>query len=200
MRLDCQQRQSEEESFPTGTEEAPVSGVHSMRPSFEGQDLSAEDWEVRDGVQVYVSDFPFEERREEAEQPVQSWILGILRSLKERVSSPPPAPEVKEFIPFGEQQLIDRLKMEQDGLGVFETILENREMLYFNALAAGMSAEAIRTSDDTRFDPALTDTWRERLEEKRRLVADLRRKIEIMSRERRLKYGFVPAPQGLPRF
>lgn len=200
MRLGYQQDQGAEERFPAHMDDAPVSGVHSSRGYGEDRRFVVDDQDPQNDVQIFVPDFPVEEQHNETEKPTQSWILGLLKSLKERISSPPPAPAEKEFVPYDEQQLVDLLGMEEDGLRVFETILENREMLLLNALAAGMTPEAIRTSDDSRFDPYLTEIWSERVVEKRQSVADVRKRLETKRRERRMKQGTVPAYGKLPRF
>ncbi len=200
MRLNEQQGPEAEDILSAGMDEAPVSGVHSSREYFEDRRFVVDDQDPQNDVQIFVTDFPVEEQRDEPEKPTQSWILGLLNTLKKRISSPPPAPVVKEIIPYDEQQLVDLLAMEEDGLRVFETILENREMLRLNALAAGMADEAIRTSDDFRFDPALTEIWRERVMEKRQSVDDVGQRLEAKRRERRMKQGAVPAYGKLPRF
>lgn len=189
-RLNNQQRQDAEDCFPADLDDAPVSGVHSSRGYVEPLGFVVDDENPLDDVRIAV----------DAEKPSQSWIMGLIQTLKKRISSPPPAPAVKEFVPYDEQQLVDLLEMEEADLKVFENILENREMLRLNALAAGMAPEVINTSDDFRFDPELTEIWRERVLEKRHSVVDVRRRLETKRQERKLKNVFVPAFQKLPRF
>ena len=117
-------------------------------------------------------------------QASQSWIGGLLTKLKEKISTPPPKLEIPEFIPFDEQNLVTLLASAELDLEIFATIIENREVLQANALAAGMTLQDMRESEYSPLDPEMTKIWRERLREKHKEALRLTMQLKTKRLER----------------
>lgn len=174
-------------------ERGPSSGVRDISASDAGGDRFEREEELEDTAEVFVFDFPDENVRgnvggsSSEESAPQSWIGALISRVHARISTPPPKPVVKEIIPSVEQDLALLLEIEKRALETFASIVENRELLALNALAAGMSPEDIRSSDDPRFQSVLTDAWKARLQQKREAVEKLTVDLEKKRAERVLR-------------
>jgi hypothetical protein len=113
-------------------------------------------------------------------QPSSSWIGDLLLKLKKQISSPPPAPVEKKFIPYEELRLADLIDIEERKLQLYRDILSTRESFLAQVLGNGLTGSDIEATLDPRLSPALTDMWRQRIPEQEKRVQILRQEYQAM--------------------
>jgi hypothetical protein len=147
----------------------PVSGVREH--AFIDEDLPVQSVETGK-ISPQVPDAPSEA------QPA-SWIGNLLGKLKKGLNVNPPAiSTAPERFPMDEQMLVDELSMEERTLQTCREILLNRERIYRDALALGMTHGEIEESGDSPLDLQITQRWRERVAETEDAVMKVRKKLE----------------------
>lgn len=150
-------------------EENPVSGVHEH---VSVDDVIPQESDAACEISPQVPDAPSEA------QPT-SWIGNLLQKLKKGLSSNPPAINAgPERLPMDEQLLVDELAMEERTLQTCREILQNRERIYRDALALGMTHGEIEESGDSPLDLQITQRWKERVADGEEAVLKARRKLE----------------------
>lgn len=158
----------EEERFDD-LDTGPVSGVHEH--AFVDDTIPQESDEAPE-ISPQVPGAPSEA------QPT-SWIGNLLEKLKKGLSSNPPAiSAAPERLSMDEQLLVDELAMEERTLQTCREILQNRERIYRDALALGMTHDEIEESGDSPLDLQITQRWRERVAEGEEAVVKARKKLE----------------------